>query len=68
MADTLKRLRSRLAAAGRKVRASESRRALPAGSSRARVTSANARWKTACEARDRIERELTEAEQAGEPS
>lgn len=31
-------------------RTSEARRALPAGSSRARVTTANARWATACEA------------------
>lgn len=35
-------------------RTSERRRALPPGSTRARVTTANARWSTACEARDRI--------------
>lgn len=34
--------------------ASEARRRLPAGSSRARVTTANARWARACEARDRV--------------
>jgi hypothetical protein len=39
-------------------KASEARRALPPGSSRARVTSANARWRRAAVARDRIEREL----------
>jgi hypothetical protein len=33
---------------------SAARFALPAGSSRARVTTANARWSTACEHRDRI--------------
>jgi hypothetical protein len=33
---------------------SEARRLLPVGSSRARVTTANARWATACEARDRF--------------
>lgn len=48
-------LRAMLVAAERKVtRTSEARRALPPGSSRARVTSANARWARACEARDRI--------------
>lgn len=39
-------------------RASEARRALPPGSSRARVTSANARWKSQAEERDRLGREL----------
>lgn len=34
-------------------RASEARRALPPGSSRARVTTANARWATASEAHER---------------
>jgi hypothetical protein len=33
---------------------SAARFALPAGSSRARVTTANARWSTACEHRDRL--------------
>ena len=40
------------------VRTSEARRALPPGSSRAKVTSANARWATACEARDRVLRAM----------
>lgn len=35
-------------------RASETRRALPPGSSRARVTTANARWARACEHYDRL--------------
>lgn len=48
-------------------KAGERRAALPAGSSRARVTTANARWARAAEARDRVERELAEAlEAAGE--
>jgi hypothetical protein len=34
---------------------SAARMALPAGSSRAKVTTANARWMRACEARDRHE-------------
>lgn len=34
--------------------ASEARRALPPGSSRARVTTANARWSTACEGYERV--------------
>ena len=36
----------------------EKRRALPAGSSRAKVTAANARWISACEVRDRIAQKL----------
>lgn len=44
-----------IAAAYTKMRAaSEARRALPPGSSRARVTSANARWARACEHHDRL--------------
>ena len=39
-------------------KASEARAALPAGSSRARVTTANARWARAAEARDARERLL----------
>lgn len=51
-----------LQAAEKKVtRASEARFRLPAGSSRARVTTANARYMTACEHRDRIERALIQA-------
>lgn len=38
--------------------AAEARSRLPAGASRARVTTANARWATAAEARDRRENEL----------
>jgi hypothetical protein len=45
-------------------RAAEARGKLPAGSSRARVTSANARWARAAEARDGRERELREKWQA----
>ena len=41
-------------AAEKRTRASNARRMLPAGASRARVTSANARWSTACEAYDRL--------------
>lgn len=37
------------------------RAALPAGSSRARVTTANARWMTAAEHRDRCEARLVNA-------
>ena len=48
-----------LAAARRKVAAASKRRFdLPPGSSRARVTTANARWATAAEACDRIENAL----------
>jgi hypothetical protein len=39
-------------------RASEARSNLPQGSSRARVTTANARWKGAAEHRDRLAAEL----------
>lgn len=37
-------------------RASEARRELPAGSTRAKVTTANARWARLCEAHDRLVR------------
>jgi hypothetical protein len=61
-----------LVAARRKVAAASERRYnLPAGSSRARVTTANARWATAAEACDRIERDLRDqwdAAQRGEVS
>lgn len=43
--------------------ASEARFRLPTGASRSRVTTANARWATACEARDRREQELREGVQ-----
>lgn len=42
----------------RAAEAAESRQRLPAGSSRARVTSANARWASAAEERDRIQQQL----------
>lgn len=42
--------------------ASETRRALPAGSSRARVTSANARWSRAAEYRDLLAKRLADLE------
>lgn len=41
-------------------RASARRRDLPPGSTRARVTTANARWMQAAEERDRIKEELDE--------
>jgi hypothetical protein len=49
---------------GQVERLSERRRELPAGSSRRRVTTANARWMRACETHDRLLRlreELLEA-------
>jgi len=42
-------------------RASDVRAALPIGSSRARVTTANARWMSAAENRDRIMNSLVKA-------
>ena len=45
-------------------RASDARFDLPAGSTRARVTSANARLQAACEHRDRLRRSLTNEEEA----
>jgi hypothetical protein len=42
-------------------RLAAARHTLSRGSSRARVTTANARWATAAEARDRVARELEEA-------
>ncbi len=43
------------------LKASAARAALPAGSSRAKVTTANARWSTKCEQRDRVEDRLVAA-------
>jgi len=40
-------------------KASEARAALPPGSTRARVTTANARWARAAEERDRVAAQLT---------
>lgn len=54
-------LRSALLAAERaSARAAAARSRLPPGSSRARVTSANAKWSRAAEHRDRLARELAE--------
>jgi len=39
-------------------KASDARRSLPPGSTRARVTTANARWSSAAEERDRVQRKL----------
>ena len=58
----LRAARKRLAAA------SERRRALPAGSSRAKVTTANARWATAAEAHDLIDRALRDRWEAAQAS
>lgn len=53
-AAALKSARKDLAAAEKKsAKAAETRASLPPGSSRARVTTANARWSRAAEARDR---------------
>ena len=46
-------LKALVSAERKALAAMAARAALPAGSSRARVTTANARWATACEARDR---------------
>jgi hypothetical protein len=48
--------------------ASERRRALPPGSTRAKVTTANARWSIAAEAHDRIERALRDRWEAAQAS
>ena len=58
-----------VAAEAKSVKACEARRALPYGSSRARVTTANARWATAAEMRDRaiemVEKEIRAASLGG---
>lgn len=65
-ADRVKLLRRELSSAERSSsRAAEARSKLPPGSSRARVTTANARWARAAEHRDRLLRELAALEQAG---
>lgn len=46
-------------AAAKSTKASEARAALPPGSTRARVTTANARWARAAEERDRVAAQLT---------
>ena len=48
-------------AADKQVRASRARAALPPGSSRARVTTANARHKSACEAVERLLAEIRDS-------
>lgn len=59
MSDSIPTLvRELVAAQARSTKASEARLALPAGSSRARVTTANARWMRASEERDRREAAL----------
>lgn len=60
------KLRRELARAEKaSAKASGARAALPAGSSRARVTSANARWARAAEYRDDVSRRLAASEAAG---
>jgi len=49
------------AAEQKSLAASDRRRALPPGTSRSRVTTANARWISAAEERDRLRRELAAA-------
>lgn len=61
--ETLRRELDRLEKAS--ARAAERRSALPAGSSRARVTTANAFWARVAEARDRVATELRDAEEKG---
>jgi hypothetical protein len=56
--------REYLAAYRASEKASKARAALPAGSSRARVTTVNARWSSAAEHRDRLEAALTPADLA----
>lgn len=56
-----------LRAARKKLTAASDRRfALPAGSSRAKVTTANARWAIAAEAVDRLERTLRDQWEAAQ--
>lgn len=67
---SISRLRKALAAAQAKsLKCAERRNALPPGSSRARVTTANANWMRAAEHRDRIAEQLERAiaEQEGTP-
>lgn len=62
MSDSIPTLvRALVAAQARSTKTSEARLALPAGSSRARVTTANARWMRASEDRDRREAALRAA-------
>ncbi|EJW14429.1 hypothetical protein M5X00_28380 [Paenibacillus alvei] len=60
-------LERRLAAAERKTeQAAEARRNLGLGASRARVTTANARWSAAAEERDRVMEQLQKARESVE--
>lgn len=69
MSDSIPTLvRELVAAQARSTKASEARLALPAGSSRARVTTANARWMRASEERDRREAALRAALERTEES
>jgi hypothetical protein len=66
-ADEAVRLRRMLASAERaSAKAATARSALPPGSSRARVTSANAKWMRAAEYRDMLLRQLAEVEASHE--
>ncbi len=57
-------VRAYLAAVRASQRAADARAALPIGSSRAKVTTANARWTRAAEERDRLFATLTPEERA----
>ena len=66
MDDRLAALRRQYAAAhARSLRLAAVRAALPPGSSRARVTTANARWARAAEERDRLAKVIADAEESG---
>lgn len=56
--------RDYLAAYRASEKAAKARAALPIGSSRARVTTANKRWMSAAEHRDRLESQLSPADLA----
>lgn len=63
MNSRVRKLRRLLdAATAKSAKLAEARAALPAGSTRARVTTANARWARAAEARDLYARQLADAE------
>lgn len=57
-------LKAWLSAARASAEASDARAALPFGSSRARITTANARWSRHAEERDRLYAALSEEEKA----
>lgn len=63
---SVEQLRRDLAAAERRSeKLAEARSKLPPGSSRARVTTANARWARAAEYRDLLRRQLDEGQAEG---